>query len=630
MKKIVVFLLLFLPLIFVSAQSVYYGSAYNSDGEEIISKSRGYTLVSFHKVKGRNGFYEVCNGKKYGICDVSGKEIIPCKYEGVGFSDGHFYAHRGSNEKKMVYTGTVDFDITLDCEGKVVIRQPLKNVNKELYNVLAKQYKIKKAYVDNLGGSGTYICVVDKYDYKYLFDMSGKLLVENFYTIYPIRPCEEYFKYPWREWIEATSGGLVVIDNQSGYLIKKDGEIIKLPGKPELSEDFLQINTGLYTQNGRGITPPNASTYYSNICGDFVKYFMNVDGVYLYGAHNYRTNSDSIPIVYSELSFENKVYSENGVEQDIMVRQHFYQDFVKYTPGVTTTEVSQYSEAEKLLMNRKYDESLAAVQSKKDRGEEMDLVDGLIIFHDILEKYYPYGNRVSQLVKRVNNNNWNYYYHKDSENDLLGMDIAVIKKAFEDMGQSYDNYLKIPNINISNYLTERKQKCEQVAHLLDSLENDFVSGVEYIAQKTIAQEEYEEEQRQLAEQRRIEKQQMWAAFGAALAGAVVSTTNAISSNKSSGSSISSTGITRNYNSSSSTSSSYSSSSSSTSTETREKEKVMKKCNRCNGTGRLPNVSIHNADGPKSYCSECGTDSPKHTHLSCSTCKGTGEVFDKWK
>lgn len=393
---------------------------------------------------------------------------------------------------------------------------------------------------------------------------------------------------------------------------------------------FIEIGNRLYTHNGRAITPPNTTSYSGHIHGDLVEYSKEVDGIKMYGGHNYRTNSDTIPMVYSEMRFYHGVLSKDRFNCDIMVRQHFYEDLEKYTPGVTTTKEPQYSEAEKLLMNRKYDESLAAVQSKKDRGEEMDLVDGLIIFHDILEKYYPYGDRVSQLVKRVNNNNWNYYYHKDSENDLLGMDIAVIKKTFEDMGQSYDNYLKIPNINISNYLTERKQKCEQVAHLLDSLENDFVSGVEYIAQKTIAQEEYEEEQRQLAEQRRIEKQQMWAAFGAALAGAVVSTTNAISSNKSSGSSISSTGSTRNYNSSSSTSSSYSSSSSSTSTATREKEKVMKKCNRCNGTGRLPNVSIHNADGPKSYCSECGTDSPKHTHLSCSTCKGTGEVFDKWK
>lgn len=242
MKKIIVSLLLFLPAILLSAQDteeynsryrLYHNSyengkvaVFNEDREEIIPYYRGYTSITRWEVEGRIGFYEVCNGKKHGVCDITGKEIIPCKYANVSFYDGHFYAFSGENKNK--YTGRVDFDITLDCEGKAAIRQPLKKVNKELYNVLAKQYKIKKAYIENLGGSGTYICVVDKYNYKSLFDMSGKLLVKDFGTIYPIKPCEDHFDL---EWIEATDGGLLVSANSASYLVSaKDKSVNKLPG----------------------------------------------------------------------------------------------------------------------------------------------------------------------------------------------------------------------------------------------------------------------------------------------------------------------------------------------------------------------------------------------------------------
>lgn len=620
MKRIILSFLLCIPFIFISAQG--------RQDDEKISALHGYTEVEMMNCGRIGTYYLVQKDKLFGVCDATGKEIIPCKSK----NRISFFPEFNSFGCGNAYNKFTLFDISNEKNELILVKQQLSKINKNLYNKVCVTYKrlhnnnkIRYVYLVKYNQAGTYIYVVGNSRYEdCLFDESGNPLVNRFSRIEEILPCDAHFDENDGTWVEACTGGLYIQCSKVGYLIHEGGKKIKSFDNSDLRKNFIEcFNSGIYTLNGRAIIPQN--TTFSEFWGDFVIYKNYSDNTFLYGGHNYRTYSDSIPMIFSDIK---------RIDEDIFVRQHFYQDFSKYTPGITPTERSQYSEAEKLLMKRKYDESLAEIQSKKDRGEEIGLLDGLIVFHNIIEKYYPYGDRVANLIKRVNNNNWDYYYHKDYENDLLEFDISGMKKNFQAMEQSYSNMLKVPDISISNYLTERIQKCQKFVHLLDSMENDFISGVDFIAQKTILQEGFEEEQRQqreLAEQRRIARQQAWTAFGAALAGAVVTTVGVISNNNSRSSSVSST---KSSNSGIKSTSSYSSSSGnneSSSSQTQEKQKVMKECSQCNGTGKMPDWSVSEDTGTKTYCSDCKKDAnPKHRHVKCKTCDGKGEVFDKWK
>lgn len=126
-----------------------------------------------------------------------------------------------------------------------------------------------------------------------------------------------------------------------------------------------------------------------------------------------------------------------------------------------------------------------------------------------------------------------------------------------------------------------------------------------------------------------QRAQAWAAIGTAVAVAGATTAAAVATSKSSseGRVINPSGGTVS-NTSNSTSGDNDNDSSSPS---REKQKVMKDCVVCNGTGKRPDWNLSEGTGSLTYCSECKTETnPKHRHINCKICNGTGQVFDKYK
>lgn len=460
--------------------------------------------------------------------------------------------------------------------------------------------------------------------------MSGNLLVSNYNYVDDIAACEEHFEASDSSWYESTKDRILVLNyEEPGFLISDGGKsMIKLDSRPRLEGNFIKSKDRLYTLNGRAITPPNIHSY--KLANEYVIYSTKIKNTILYGAHNYRTNSDSIPIAYSDIKYEGGKF---------FVRQHFYEKFEQYIPGRTTTEIEEYDNSEALLMEGKYEESLSALEDELAVDSTMYLETKMVLLHDLTECIDVDMQKAIKLVNDVKASNWVHYYNNNKTSEVLNYDISDDKNELKVLNSQYNLILQMADtLDISEwapYLAERCTKTKNMFECLDSIENDFIASVDYIGKKSIELDEYKkrmaEEQRRREEQRRIEKQQMWAAFGAALAGAVVSTAGAISSNNSTSSRVSSSSSVTSYSNSSYSGSSSSSSSSSSNTETREKQKVMKECVVCHGTGKEPDWNLSEGTGSLTYCSECKRDTnPKHRHIKCKICNGTGQVFDKYK
>lgn len=125
-----------------------------------------------------------------------------------------------------------------------------------------------------------------------------------------------------------------------------------------------------------------------------------------------------------------------------------------------------------------------------------------------------------------------------------------------------------------------------------------------------------------------ERAERWATVGAIVATAALSAaTAAFVSGKGSSNSKALTGTP----SGSSVGSSPSGGSDNGNSSSSEMTRKTKACNQCNGTGKMPDWSVSEDTGSKTYCSECKKDTnPKHRHVKCTVCKGTGQVFDKWE
>lgn len=125
-----------------------------------------------------------------------------------------------------------------------------------------------------------------------------------------------------------------------------------------------------------------------------------------------------------------------------------------------------------------------------------------------------------------------------------------------------------------------------------------------------------------------QRAEAWATVGAIVATAALSAaTAALVSSKGSSNSKAVTGTSEGSSVGSSQSGGGDSGNSSSSEMTRK----TKACNQCNGTGKMPDWSVSEDTGSKTYCSECKKDTnPKHRHVKCTVCKGTGQVFDKWE
>lgn len=79
-------------------------------GWEIIAPDK-YDFVNYHEVEGCVGYYTVSKSSGVGACDITGKEILPCLYDEVSYSDVFIY--------KKTYDGDyIRTNIKLDKQNK--------------------------------------------------------------------------------------------------------------------------------------------------------------------------------------------------------------------------------------------------------------------------------------------------------------------------------------------------------------------------------------------------------------------------------------------------------------------------------------------------------------------------------
>ena len=89
-------------------------AVYTREGNCFIPFSRGYDISGFMEVEGKTGYFyvwRIYNGKAYeGACDMTGKEIIPTKYQGVHYENNRFEVHTENGND-------ITLDLNLDSEG---------------------------------------------------------------------------------------------------------------------------------------------------------------------------------------------------------------------------------------------------------------------------------------------------------------------------------------------------------------------------------------------------------------------------------------------------------------------------------------------------------------------------------
>ena len=164
-------------------------------GGYIIPQSRGYDDISFWSMldeKGIEGYFKVEKNGLKGACDITGKEIIPCRYTGILYSpiedDQGFTVQNSSGDWE-------DLNIMLEESGK-----SYKKVIDE------KALTSRECKVENDGFEWYKITKKEKYSDKYgAEDRYGNVLLPTAFSSIDYQPLEEY------SW--GTSGCGFMVDN---------------------------------------------------------------------------------------------------------------------------------------------------------------------------------------------------------------------------------------------------------------------------------------------------------------------------------------------------------------------------------------------------------------------------------
>lgn len=476
----------------------------------------------------------------------------------------------------------------------------IKGNQKEFYKFLKERYKASDAYYIFGDDNTKYILLSVKNDYVVLDQTGMHTIVPACYE-FTYKPAikEGYDKYG--DWYKSAEA-VFITDN--GRICTNKGVYKNTIGSnwTFFNGQFLSFDgTGIvYTQDGSLLTTRTATSWGAD--KDWLFYKDMIGGVNLEGAKNLRTGK-IIPNNYIS------VKNDNGA---IYVRKHIYSNWEEYE-SVQEVDKTEYSELEKLLSKEQYADAVVLFNEDSNNTNQDFKMLGLYAMSKFIRQQILIG--------------WNFAVNVDfNKNYQDYVDVQEIRDLdYETLHQAYKN-------TYAGYaaLTEKFPQVEHFKEMYDVIKCDMDEWDERTNSYYIQIDKLDNYIAQVKQQREEDELRAAAAVMNILGNTIQNISNATSRSSSST-------RTRNYNNhSSSASGGYTSSggisdsNNSSSSQTQEKQKVMKKHNPCNGTGKLPNVSIHDADGPKSYCSTCGCDVPKHTHKTCSPCNGTGEIFDKWK
>jgi len=86
--------------------TIYGMGAQNENGQIIIPLERGYQHISFQSETERTGYFCVNKDGKEGICDLSGREIIPPLYESTTYYDDKFKVWQDGSFKETEWSLT--------------------------------------------------------------------------------------------------------------------------------------------------------------------------------------------------------------------------------------------------------------------------------------------------------------------------------------------------------------------------------------------------------------------------------------------------------------------------------------------------------------------------------------------
>ena len=195
-------------------QGTYKTKALNSKNEEIF---KDYEQIEAFQNKDENNnlWYEsnvlkVKQNGKYGVIDLTGKEILPCEYDEIGVVEGIKEALKISKEGKYGVS---------DMEGKIILKPEYAEVQK-----LGKDKK-----------SGF---IVKNSDGKFgVVDYSGKAILETKYEAISQVYSNEYY---------------VVKEAGKSILIKKDGTQVLKDGFDEITAILKNTENGvIYKKDGK-------------------------------------------------------------------------------------------------------------------------------------------------------------------------------------------------------------------------------------------------------------------------------------------------------------------------------------------------------------------------------------------
>ena len=202
-------------------------------GGYIIPPSRGYDDITFWSMlndKGIEGYFKVEKNGLKGACDITGKEIIPCRYTGILYSpiddDEGFTVQNSSGDWE-------DLNIMLDESGKsykkVIDESALTSRECKVENDGFEWYKItkKEKYSDKFGAEDRY----------------GNVLLPTAFSSIDYQPLEEY------NW--GTSGCGFMVDNgtiagHKAYYLRNGKCIIPFTRKYTYISKSTQDEFGTY------------------------------------------------------------------------------------------------------------------------------------------------------------------------------------------------------------------------------------------------------------------------------------------------------------------------------------------------------------------------------------------------
>lgn len=382
---------------------------------------------------------------------------------------------------------------------------------------------------------------------------------------------------------------------------------------------FKEVSGEIFYQDGRRMTPSNCievipvgsriSEIDNCLTADFFKYKVKgPKGKILCGAVDIAT-SDTLPPLYGDIK------KEDG---NWFYRMHPYDIWTPVNPDNPVEEKDvTYHPAVLLADNGKYDEAINSLL----KDTLTDIIERCLMYADISTNFSARAREKMQsfVVMALNNNEKEPAFIEEYDN-MFGNLTSIHKFIVPFMDRM--SKLKNSQYDYPHEILPILKKDSADIDSLYNIYNSIVSTRNFIQQKK--------------EERRQKRLRIWGAVAATLVSVTADVISNYYDNKrqsaalASSSSSSSSRSSKSGGSGSSSSGGDDDNDDNNSSSGGGKQKTMKECSLCNGTGRVPNISIHNADGPESHCSECGQDAPKHTHKSCSICKGKGEVFDGYK